>query len=68
MYYRKSLFEKNFKNYIYFWSSKTTVVNNKRPGRIFGNPFKVTPENCIEWRKSSRPNMIAPELLTYWSE
>ena len=66
MYYRKSLDGKNF---VYFWSSKTTVVNNnKRSGQIFGNPFSVTPENCIEWRESSRPDMIAPELLTYWSE
>ena len=64
MYHRMSLDGKYF---IYFWTSKNTAVNNDKPGRAFGEPFVVTEDNCRDWRITSRKDMIAPELLTYWS-
>ena len=53
--------------FIYFWYGLDKAVNNRK-SRLFGSPFHVSEDNQTGWRKSSRPNMIAPELLTYWSE
>ncbi len=52
--------------YIYFWRSLDKAVNNNHENHLFGEPFRVSKHSQTEWRKSSRPNMIAPELLTYW--
>lgn len=52
--------------FIYFWCSLDKAVNNNRKSCLFDSPFHVSKDNQTGWRKSSRPNMIAPELLTYW--
>ena len=52
--------------FIYFWIGRDKVINSDRSSRLFGEPFYVSKDNQVEWRKSSRKNMIAPELLTYW--
>lgn len=64
MYHRMSL---NGNYFIYFWTSKNTAINNDKPGRVFDGPFVVAEDNCKDWRTTSRKDMIAPELLTYWS-
>ena len=64
MYHRMSL-DGNY--FVYFWTSENIAINNDKPGRVFGEPFRVTENNCIDWRIISRKDMIAPELLTYWS-
>ena len=51
--------------FIYFWCGLDKAVNNRK-SRLFDSPFYVPKNNQTRWRKSSRPNMIAPELLTYW--
>ena len=63
MYHRKAFDGPYF---IYFWIGRDKAINNDRPSRLFGEPFYVSKDNQVEWRKSSRQNMIAPELLTYW--
>ncbi len=52
--------------FIYFWCGLDKAINNDRTSRLFGKPFHVSKDKQVEWRKSSRPDMIAPELLTYW--
>ena len=52
--------------YIYFWCGLDKAVNNNYENQFFGEPFHVPKHNQIRWRKSGRPGMIAPELLTYW--
>lgn len=63
MYHKKSLGGPYF---IYFWVGQDKVINNNSPSRLFDNPFYVSKDSQVELRKSSRQNMIAPELLTYW--
>ena len=62
--YHKKAFDGHY--FIYFWVGRDKVINSDRSGRLFGEPFYVSKDNQVEWRKSSRQNMIAPELLTYW--
>ena len=62
--YHNTAFDKSF--FIYFWIGQDKAINNDRPSRLFDNPFYVPEDNQTGWRKSSRPDMIAPELLTYW--
>ena len=52
--------------FIYFWCGLDKAVNNDYENHLFGEPFYVSEHKQTEWRKSSRPDMIAPELLTYW--
>lgn len=52
--------------FIYFWCGLDKAVNNDYENHLFGEPFYVSEDNQTRWRKSSRPDMIAPELLTYW--
>ena len=52
--------------FIYFWCGLNKAINNNYENHLFGKPFYVTEDNQKGWRKSSRPDMIAPELLTYW--
>lgn len=63
MYHRKSLDGTYF---IYFWVGRDKAINNDRPSRLFGKPFYVSGGDQTGWRETSRPDMIAPELLTYW--
>jgi len=63
MYHKKSLDGPYF---IYFWIGRDKAINNNNTSRLFGKPFHVSKDNQTEWRKFSRPDMIAPELLTYW--
>ena len=63
MYHRKSLDGTYF---IYFWVGRDKAINNDRPSRLFGKPFYISEDNQTGWRETSRPDMIAPELLTYW--
>ena len=63
MYLKKTLERTHF---IYFWVGRDKAINNDRTSRLFGKPFHVSKDKQVEWRKSSRPDMIAPELLTYW--
>ena len=51
---------------IYFWCGLDKAVNNNYENHLFGKPFYVSKDIQTGWRKSSRPYMIAPELLTYW--
>jgi len=62
--YHKKTFDGTY--LIYFWVGQDMAINNDRTGRLFGKPFHVSKDKQVEWRESSRPNMIAPELLTYW--
>lgn len=52
--------------FIYFWCGLDKAINNDDTSRLFGKPFRVSKDNKTEWRNFSRPDMIAPELLTYW--
>ena len=63
MYHRKAFDGPYF---IYFWIGRDKAINNDRPSRLFGEPFYVSKDKQVEWRETSRQNMIAPELLTYW--
>ena len=63
MYHRKSL---NGTYFIYFWVGRDKAINNNSTNHLFGEPFYVSKDNQVEWRETSRQNMIAPELLTYW--
>lgn len=54
------------KYFIYFWTSRNTAINGDRTSGVFAEPFRVSEDNCKEWRVTSRKDMIAPELLTYW--
>ena len=63
MYLKKTLERTHF---IYFWCSLDKAINNTYENHLFGEPFYVSEDNQTRWRKSSRPDMIAPELLTYW--
>ena len=56
-------------HFIYFWVSESEAVNNDRGDNLFDyNPFKVSGDNVTIWRKTSRPSMISPEVLTYWNK
>ena len=60
-------FQKN-KKFLYFFFTPTMCINNNNKQKLFTQSFNVGQLDKENWASNGNSQVLAPEILTYWSE